>query len=128
MKSESTSRWCAAAVALAICSCTGVHIAPHAGFANTNPAQEYGTIGVLYRGGGLIHKARVAGGIGQNAEPKKEGRACSHAVLWLVAWGDSSVDAARIDGKIQKIAYVEYDIQALMGYFYHRFCTLVHGE
>lgn len=117
----------AAPLALILVSCTGIHIAPHAGFTNTNPAQEYGTIAVLATGGGLYHSNRVPGQIA-NAGTAKSGEACSHSVLWLVAWGDSSLNAARKAGQIQKIGLVEYDVRAIFGFFYHRFCTIVRGE
>ncbi len=108
--------------------CTGIHIAPHLGATNTNPAPEYGTVAALAGGGGAYHSARVLGSIGRNAEAKKEGRACSHAVLWLVGWGDSSLNAARKQGQLSKIALVEHDVLAFGGFFYHRFCTIARGE
>ena len=108
-------------------SCTGIHISPHLGATNTNPAQEYGTIGVLFKGGGLYHDSTVAGQVG-DAAFEKEGRACSHAVLWLFAWGDSGINTARLAGGITKISSVEYEITSLFGFFHHRFCTVVRGE
>ncbi|MCB1321886.1 MAG: TRL-like family protein [Leptospiraceae bacterium] len=95
--------------------------------ANTNPAQEYGRVRVVSRGGGIYHRAFVSGPIG-NATAFKTGRACAYSGLWLLAYGNAGINEARKNGGIQRIASVEYDILAVGGVLYHRFCTVVQGE
>ena len=115
-------------VGFVLASCTGIHIAPHLGGTNTNPTQEYAFLPpVYYRGGMLYHKYRSLGQVG-DARAAKEGEACSYSVLWLAAWGDSSLSRAQKQGGISKIASVEYENSAILGFVYHRFCTFVRGK
>ena len=108
-------------------SCTGTNVATMVGFTNTNPAQDYGEMAVLSKGGGIYHYNVTAGSIG-NALARKQGKACSQSVLWLVAWGDSSLHAATESAGIKKIASVEYENQAIASFGFHKFCTVVWGE
>ncbi len=118
---------CLAGLVLLSFACTGMAVTPHYGATNTNPVPEYATIATLAYGGGMYHANSVAGQAG-NALLQAEGRACSHSVLWLVAWGDSRLSTAAKNGSIKKIGFVEYEVRALGGFFYHRFCTVVRGE
>ena len=70
----------------------------------------------------------------QASDETVSGRSCSHAVLFLVAWGDSGYAAAErkaLEGKKDAILYdVHSDVQAtalLLG-LYTRVCTVVHGR
>jgi hypothetical protein len=117
----------ASMVILVFVNCTGIHISPHFGHTNTNPAREYATIASISKGGGLYHNSEVPGQI-SNADTTKVGESCSQSILWLVAWGDSSINSARLNGKINKIGMVTYDVRAFFGFFYHEFCTIVRGE
>ncbi|MCB1174483.1 MAG: TRL-like family protein [Leptospiraceae bacterium] len=109
--------------------CTGV--SPLHSYINnphrTNPAREYGHAAILSKGGLFYHRGLIAGQTG-NAKRVKSGQACSHAILWLAAFGNSGLNQARKNGQLTKIALVEYEVFAIGGFVYHRFCTRVHGE
>jgi hypothetical protein len=61
-----------------------------------------------------------------NAKVTKTGRACAENWFAVVATGDASIEAAKSQGKISKISYVDYEIE---NYFvYGKVCTVVKGE
>ncbi|EMJ91658.1 adhesin Lsa14 [Leptospira alstonii] len=97
---------------------------------NTNPTKDY-AIGypLIYKGGVLVHSGTIPGQIGDNVENTSTGKACSRNILWLVSFGDSSIEAAKADAKIAKVASVEYEqFGILLGFPYHSFCTVVTGS
>lgn len=97
--------------------------------ANTNPTREYTGIGPVWKGGFFYHKNNVPGFIGIGAKAEKEASVCNHSILYLVAWGNSSVEKAKERAGISKVAFVDYQqIGILSGFIYHKFCTLVKGE
>ncbi|TGK82248.1 TRL-like family protein [Leptospira noumeaensis] len=97
--------------------------------ANTNPTREYSTPSVFSKGGFFFHKTYVPGPLGINAEAHYEGKSCSHTFLYLVSSGDSSIEAAKRNGNIKKIAYLDYEqIGIAMGVLYHRVCTIIKGS
>lgn len=57
---------------------------------------------------------------------KKTGRACGYGVL-LFSFGDTSLETARKDGEITRIALVEYETYNTLG-IYAKLCTIVKGE
>lgn len=57
----------------------------------------------------------------------KVGRACAKSVLGLVASGDASIEAARIDGGITTITSVDYESKSILG-ITASFCTVVRGH
>ena len=111
-------------------NCTGSNIGSAIlGSQNTNPTREYNQIGVIYRLGFFFHMATVPGQIGANAGSDLKGESCSHSILWLVSWGDSSIESAKKAGKINAVSSVEYQqLGILAGGLYHRFCTRVMGS
>ncbi len=112
---------------LALASCTGLGINTHTG-QNLNPAPEYGNLAVVTaRAGVFYHQNGVPGPKG-NAASVKTGKGCNYSILWLVAFGDSSIDTIREDAGIRKVASVDYDETAILGFFFHKFCTTVSGE
>ncbi len=60
-------------------------------------------------------------------KPAKRGEACAHNILGLVATGDASIDTAKHNGDITKVASVEQSSVQGLGY-YARYCTIVYGE
>jgi len=108
-------------------NCTGINPATHLGVSNTNPAQEYGMIGVYGRRGLFYHNDTVPGQLG-NASPVTSGQSCSYSILWLIAIGDSSIESAKQDGGISKVALVEFLENAIGGFLFHKVCTIVRGE
>ncbi|HET8730112.1 MAG TPA: TRL-like family protein [Moraxellaceae bacterium] len=64
---------------------------------------------------------------GTSVKAGKRGEACAENILGAVAWGDASIDAAKKNGSITRVASVEAIPTRVLG-FYARFCTVVHGE
>jgi hypothetical protein len=80
--------------------------------------------------GGLIGTGRDKAyytQVDNTVKAKKEGQSCAYNVLWLVSWGDSSIDAAKKDGNIEKVANVDRELFQV-GYFYSKGCTIIQGE
>ena len=77
---------------------------------------------------GLITVTKWDGNI-SNPEVKsvKTGKACANSVLALVAFGDASIEAAKKNGGITKVASVDHST-VNAGYFYGEYCTIVTGE
>lgn len=108
-------------------SCSGYNAFTRFGIVNTNPLLTYGSDGVLYKGGGLFHIVNIAGQTG-SAKVEKTGESCSTSILWLLAFGDSSINTARKKAGITRIALVEYEVVSFFSFLAHRFCTKVSGE
>ncbi|MFO8154816.1 MAG: TRL-like family protein [Pseudomonadota bacterium] len=62
-----------------------------------------------------------------NAGASKEGRACADNILGLLVRGDSSIEAAKQDAGITKVASVDRDVNVILG-VYGTNCTVVRGE
>ena len=58
---------------------------------------------------------------------KKTGKACTKNVLALYSWGDASIDAARKNAGIKKVAYIDNSYFNVLG-IYQEYCTLVRGK
>ncbi|TGJ99682.1 TRL-like family protein [Leptospira semungkisensis] len=118
---------------LGFVNCTGANFGNVIGATpNTNPTKNYGLpLGLsplVTKGAYLIHSGDIPGQIGFNAEVTLTGTACSRSILGLVAFGDSSLTAAKANGKITKIAAVNYEQFAVLEGVYHSFCTVVSGN
>jgi hypothetical protein len=111
--------------------CTGANIgtAPYGLLPRTNPAPEYTDLyKLIYRGGWVYHNNTIPGQLGNDAFSKLRGESCSRSVLWLVSWGDSSIETAKRSGKITKVASTEFEQFAIFGFLYHSLCIIVTGE
>ncbi|EPG74645.1 TRL-like family protein [Leptospira fainei serovar Hurstbridge str. BUT 6] len=97
---------------------------------NTNPTKEYANPNYIpIKGGLIVHSGTIPGPIGHNAESLANGSACSRSILGLVAFGDSSIEAAKANGKIVKVANVDFEqFGVIAGWIYHSFCTVVSGS
>ena len=66
-------------------------------------------------------------------DPVVSGKACSQSVLWLVAWGDASYDAALKDA-LKARDGILYDVRSdlkVQGYvlgMYTKSCTMLSGK
>jgi hypothetical protein len=58
----------------------------------------------------------------------KQGRASSHAVLWLVAWGDSGSKAAADAGNVKVIRHADIEVYSVLFGLYTRTSTVVYGD
>lgn len=65
-----------------------------------------------------------------NVAVNKTGESCVTNVLGLVATGDSSVEAAKKNGGIKKVAFVDRKYEGFWFYipFFQKGCTIVRGE
>ncbi len=62
-----------------------------------------------------------------NTEATKKGEACTINVLGIYSGGDSSVEAARKDGKITKVSSIATKVFTVRP-FYGQACTVVTGS
>ncbi|TGK31511.1 TRL-like family protein [Leptospira gomenensis] len=111
-------------------NCTGINPGVLYKTANTNPAKSYANpVSVNLSGGLLLHMGSVPGQLGHSVENADlTGTACSKSFLGLIAIGDSSIEAAKAEGKIKKIDRIEYEQFAIGGILYHSFCTVIKGS
>lgn len=129
-------KWTAAFMPLLILlpglfSCTGINVGRiYPVGANTNPAQDYAyAYTPIYRGGAIYHSNTVPGQLGYNYQNADlNGKACSYSILWLVSFGDSTLKTAKQKGQITRIKSVEHEVMAILGFVFHRHCTIVTGS
>jgi hypothetical protein len=57
----------------------------------------------------------------------KTGKACATAILMLVATGDASIDAAKANGGITEVSFVDHTAKNILG-IYGEYCTIVKGR
>lgn len=57
----------------------------------------------------------------------KTGKACTTNILGLIAIGDATIEAAKREGGIKKVASVDRDIMNVLGLFGQN-CTIVTGS
>jgi hypothetical protein len=58
---------------------------------------------------------------------KKTGKSCTKNFLGIVSVGDASIEAARKNGKIKKISFIDNSYKNILG-IYQEYCTLVRGR
>jgi hypothetical protein len=76
--------------------------------------------------GALFTSAKI-GTYGTGKPASRTGEACASSILGLVAIGDASVEAAKSQGGINDVSYVDYQIFSVLG-LYARLCTVVRGN
>ena len=77
---------------------------------------------------GAINIAKWDGNISNPAvASQKNGEACAHSVLGLIAFGDASIETAKKNAGISKVATVDHRTTNIL-YFYGGYCTVVYGE
>ncbi|MBP2674065.1 MAG: hypothetical protein H6Q84_905 [Deltaproteobacteria bacterium] len=59
---------------------------------------------------------------------KKEGRASTHSVLWLVSWGDAGVSAAAKNGGLTTVNHMDVEIRNIFFGLYTKETTIVYGD
>lgn len=62
-----------------------------------------------------------------NAAATKVGEACAQSILGWFATGDASIEAARKNGGITTVAYVDNYTNSYVG-VYAKYCVRVHGK
>jgi hypothetical protein len=81
----------------------------------------------------LSYRSPTPGDVQGPLGPEVEGEACSHAVLYLVGWGDGGYSAAVEDAKAKSMSSLLADVRADMRLFnvlgvYQKRCTRVRGR
>lgn len=59
---------------------------------------------------------------------EKMGQSTSRSVAWLVAWGDSGLQAAAKEGNLQTLEYVDYQFINVIFGLYMSQTTIVYGN
>ena len=78
-------------------------------------------------GGGFISDFSEGETVGSHVEVTKRGEACSTNILGIYASGDASIEAAKKNGGITRVATVDTKIFAVRP-FYGKVCTIVSGS
>jgi len=60
-------------------------------------------------------------------EVTRTGEACSMNILGIVSIGDSSVMAAKLNGRVTRVASLDHDIMNIL-FLFGRVCTIVQGS
>jgi len=68
-----------------------------------------------------------AGIVDNNVNSTKVGVSKCVGILNAIAFGDCSVNEAKADGQITKVASVEHESMSIL-FFYDSYITIVHGE
>lgn len=77
---------------------------------------------------GVIYNQTTTGLSTNNGiKPTKEGSTCSYSILSLIAFGDATVNRAKTDAGITKVASVDNSAFNILG-VYGRYCTIVKGS
>lgn len=95
---------------------------------DTNPVPNYSGLSVVRYGGFLWHQMETPVGLTPGVKLSKRGESCSHSILFLFAWGDSSIEMAKINGSVVQIGLMEYINSAILGGIYHKHCLVLLGQ
>ena len=77
---------------------------------------------------GAVNVAKWDGAISNpGINNKKTAKVCAQSVLGLFAFGDASIETAKREGGITKVATVDHETFNVF-YFYGQYCTVVYGE
>lgn len=58
----------------------------------------------------------------------KTGKASNHNIMFLVGWGDSSLDTAMKNGDIRELRHTDYQFVNVGLGIYQRYTTIARGE
>ena len=77
---------------------------------------------------GLINITKWDGAINNpGIGTQKQGEACAKSVLGVYAFGDASIETAKKNAGITKVATVDHATTNIL-YLYGQYCTVVYGE
>jgi hypothetical protein len=74
----------------------------------------------------LYNDSKGPSSVGTGEGGAKSGIACSKGVLGFV-WGDASIEAAKAQGGIAKVAHVDHKVTSVLA-VYAEYCTIVRGD
>jgi len=83
--------------------------------------------GSLYTGVQTPHEVNRNETSGPGKSGDKHGEACATGILYAVAFGDASIDAAKKAGGVTEVHSVEHHVTNILG-IYMQGCTEVHGK
>lgn len=89
--------------------------------------------GFGYPVGSIYTGTQVPSGINRNETSgpgktgDKTGEACATGILYLAAFGDASLDAAKKAGGVSELHSIEFHQTNILG-IYTQGCTVVHGK
>ena len=72
-------------------------------------------------------KDTISGVSDNSVTVEKRGEACSTNILGIVASGDSSVETAKRNGGVKKVAFADTTYLSVLG-LYQKGCTVVKGQ
>jgi poly(3-hydroxybutyrate) depolymerase len=78
-------------------------------------------VGYIYYGAAIPE-----GGTSEVAAGTKSGEATCTSIFALVALGDCSIQAAKSEGGIKRVAYVDRKVENVLGF--GKFTTIVYGD
>ena len=58
----------------------------------------------------------------------KKGESSTMSILWLVAIGDGSIDAAARSGNLSTIHYADYSFLSVLGGLFAQYTTILYGD
>ena len=77
-------------------------------------------------------KSPITKDVGDGTSSGRTGRACAQSILNLVAFGDASINAAKLDGKVTRIGFIDQRNMTLTGSsgygLFSQYCTEVTGR
>ena len=93
---------------------------------------------VVGLGGCMIVEAPIRGVMGteviwgdvagaESSGTQKQGKACAESILGLVARGDASVRAAKVNGGITEVTSIDHSARNFLG-IVGEWCTIVRGN
>lgn len=69
----------------------------------------------------------ISGVSDNSVEVRKQGEACATNILGIVASGDSSIETAKRNGGVKKVAFADTTYFNVLG-VYQKGCTVVKGQ
>jgi hypothetical protein len=84
-------------------------------------------VGLIYTGTQIPHGMNRAAIDGPGRAGERSGEACVTGILYLAAFGDASLDAAKRVAQITDVHSVEFHSTSILG-VYQQGCTVVHGR
>lgn len=69
---------------------------------------EYAELSILLKGGIVYTNESRVSFINSTTKLLRKGKACVHSALYLIAWGDASIEAARVNGAVAHVNFLEF--------------------
>ncbi len=73
-------------------------------------------------------KAPIDTDVAATPVTSRSGRSSARSILWLVSWGDASIEAAARDGRLKTIESVDYNYLNVFLGIYQSYTTIARGN